>query len=65
MIEQRESRNSSKDDDDDERLDVVGLDDCNASLPGIVLLVLFSGRILSDPYLSPYKSAYFPSVTLA
>jgi len=36
MIEQRESRNSSKDDDDDERLDVVGLDDCNASLPELV-----------------------------
>jgi len=36
MIEQRESRNSSKDDDDDERLDVVGLgDDCTASLPDL------------------------------
>ena len=65
MIEQRESRNSSKDDDDDERLDVVGLDDCNASLPGIFLVVLFWVVILSDPYLSPHKSAYFPYVTLA
>lgn len=45
MIEQRESRNSSKDDDDDERLDVVGLgDDCTASLPGNP----FSGGILGS-----------------
>ena len=63
MIEQRESRNSSKDDDDDERLDVVGLDDCNTSLPGMRLEAGF--LIFSIVCISEYKSGYFPYVTWA